>query len=64
MQIELWTWDLWEGGTPTAQDCHPVETKTGRRVRHNEAAKLLNPLKYKTPDILEMLAAKMTLLQF
>lgn len=33
--------------------CHPVKRKTG-----NEATKFLNPLKYKTPDILKMLAAK------
>lgn len=33
-------------------------------VHHNEATKSLNPLKYKTPDILKMLAAKRTLLQF
>lgn len=50
--------------TPAAQVRHPVWTKTGLRVRRNEATKFLNPLKYKTPDILKTLAAKTTLLQF
>lgn len=62
--------------TPTAQVCHPVKTRTKQKKKQKnknkngamcatkDATKFLNPLKYKTPDILKMLAAKMTLLQF
>lgn len=51
--------------TPIAQVCQPIKTKKlGYMCIIVEATKLLNPLKYKTPDIFKMLAAKITLLQF
>lgn len=50
--------------TPTAQVCQTLKTKSWATPALAEATKFLNSLKYRTPDILKMLAAKMTLLCF
>lgn len=44
--------------TPTAQVYHPVKTGCDDDDEDDEATKILNQLKYKTPDILKTLAAK------